>query len=881
MNGMDCLPAALAFPAARPAGPRQPPLPTLVIGLGDFGRLALDVLRAAAASRPSLVGVQGLGYGPEGWQPAWPGSPIRLEGAPAPAASLEPAALLAQALAGEFCLRPVQGQPEETPPGGPLDIYLLAHLDEDLARGSWRPLLRALRRAAMQDRISCVFTLLLAAHTSAWVQADAGQAGELLQALFALEEELLAASREAEHPGRLGWCYLLDTRDASGRPLAAIGGRRESSQLRPAAIQAHLAAEWIAQLHAGLRRSPAYRQCSLADLQRQRRSQPARARLSLFNAASLALPLRFLPPIPCPHPGLPLPQDTQGGLHHLALARRLLEEIAARPQDARLLPQVHSLRQRWSVDCGLAAAAVRRWLCGAGADPGCDPPGLPLDPPGLEGLAVSAWAGRLQEWEAWLEGRWEGPDSPAKLAEKQARLLVERAGAELDGRGRRLLQRSPGGAPLAAGLAGSARRFLAVEAQRPLVPRPRRAGGWGRALCSFLAGRLWGGALRSSRLPDAKAARLELERQAARRASAASPWKRLVRLGTRLTVAAWGGLALLLLLSGLVPAALPLLAAVLAGWLASLPLLGMVFLGLAALSWLGAALTSALAELLAGLECQRLAEDLAQAIRLSQRQRWEGVLHRAAQGVYQELQACALALEEAAEAQQAALASAACLLQEQEARLRRAPDSGLLLSERRLDLGHPDHQQPPALPAAEVRQAALRFLEAQAPAEAGAAGGFPPPPLDAGGLAAALVEFAAAELARRRPAPALIEWAAGPHRRQELQAALDSLCARLAPAWPLGRSAAASSLAVTQYAGLPASVSANRPLPPAGDLHAAGVLPAGWPGAETWLSSCPDRLSLAACLHGVELDSLDAVRRLQERAARPDQEAQETSCFVA
>jgi hypothetical protein len=814
---------------------------------------------------------------------------------------LETGDLLAQVMAGEFSLDPGAAAQQiaavEAAPGNALDIYLLAHLTEGFARRLWRPLLYALRKSAGQQGANSVFTLLLAADTPAWSGADAEQAEELLQTLHALGEELLIACSEAERPGRLGWCYLLDTRDAAGKPLAPASQQRGKT-VAQAVIQAHRSAEWITQLHAGLRRTPAYRACSLADVQRQARSQPPAARLSLFNAASLALPLRFQPPISHTVPGLHLSQDPAAGLHSLALARRLLGEIASDPQEARLDSQAPSLRQRWVVDCGLSAAAVRRWLCGGpgSADPGCDPPGLPLDPPGLEDLPVSAWAGRLQDWETWLERRWEGPDSPTLLAEAQARALVERAGGELHARGSLLLQHSPGGARLAGGLAGSARRFLEIEAQRSLAARPRRESGWGRALFTFLTERIWGSAARRSRLLDPKTARQKLERQAAQRAHAAPPWQRLVRLGRRLTILAWSGLALLLLISSLAPSALPVLAALLAGWLASLPLLGLAFLALAACSWLGAALSSALAELLALLEVQRAAEDLAEAVRSGQRRRWGETLHAASQRVYHDLQTQAEALEQIAAAQSAALETAAHLLQEQENKLRRGPDSGRLLSERRLEVKRPAPLIP-TLSAAEVRQAARRFLEAadQPLVEAAgetAAGSTPLPAPAAVRLAAALIEFAAAELARRFPPPALLEWTANPFQRQAMQAALSSLCARLSPAWPPGGAAAASPLPAAMYAGVPACAAILGPggyasgvprplLPPASELHARGVIPAGWLNAEAWLSSCPDRLSLAVCLHGVELDRLEAVRGLQKKVAQPAQEVSEVSCFVA
>lgn len=434
----------------RPEIPVAEPFPAAVIGLGEYGRQVLVALQQAAATRPALPSTPALWASPEGWEcegqiateaelseEAW-SAPEEWWTQYGPGAQPELKELILRALyaAGD-------GQAtDELAADRSLDVFLVAHLHEPLARELWTEVLAA-ARAAYNPFADLVFTLILAVDSLAYRDFVADEATSLLASLDKLAAELEEAFDEGEPAGRIAWCYLVDTLDIHAyplRPLATqVDGDDGKNVIRTApppaqrmVYQAHMTAEFMALCRGGLRHSPAYQATSLSQLRRELRHHTAAPWISTFGAGSFVLPLPVI---------ADKARDT--------LARRLLSDFVlgkARPGD---LPHARRLRARWLAHQTLEPKQLRRQIQ---RDSAGNPLVFPVEPPELEKVQVE-WDEQLvlylRDWEHILQQRWHRPDGPPEQMARQATDLTEEAATWLDKEMQTLLQKELGGVHVA------------------------------------------------------------------------------------------------------------------------------------------------------------------------------------------------------------------------------------------------------------------------------------------------------------------------------------------------------------------------------------------------------------------------------------------------
>jgi len=794
----------------QPEAAVHPCAPAIVIGLGKFGRQVLAGLHLAAGARTGLPRPLGLWAGPAGWSLEWTGE---VTDWPDPSTWWQTHAGSGAAVLQDTILR-VLGAAELRP--ATLDIYLVAHLHEPFARELWPPVL-TVARAASPPFADYVFTLILATDSSAFPYLPPAEARAVLASLDTLADELIAATDPRELPGRVGWCYLLDTLDTHGHPLKPL---RDGQDNDPSAIQSHMVAEFIALLCAGLRQTPAYCRTSLADLRHDFRDRASAAWVSTFAAGSVVLPIPAI---------VGRARDT--------LAQRLLADHILGPDMPGDLPAARRLRTRWLEECPISASDQRNRI---GRGRSGEPLTFSFEPPKVNAIPDDGLVNHLLNWDMLLWQRWHRPDAPATQMARNADALITEINAWLAGELNRLLQVECGGVRVAALFVSAAEQALEEEYHKPELPEPAEEH-W---LSALLA------ALRPhppdpTALPDLEADRRRLQAALQRRLNRRAVWVRASLFAVILLSFAWAAYSTLGQALGL--------SDLLYGWrgVGPSPILDLVLL--AATCWLLALWAGWVQLYMTDLAIHRATDRMIADIRRKYAALMERTLRSERERVYTALRSTLTEWAQAIASRRATLTEAVEGLAND---LQHQPDPTPLLSEGPLLAPAGWSALFPELDATTCRGLAQRFLDQpDRPhwrAESGPA------------LVAALRRFAEAKLSVWAARLGLVTWAAQPGGPGSLAALLGELRERIRPAWPLSREERAKIEVSLQRAivsghngaGLTPVIVANFVgLPGTGPTSSLSA-PRGDPWEQAFYTGEAGRLAFVSTLHALDLKRL-------------------------
>ena len=808
----------------------SPGMPSVVIGIGYFGREVLAALDLAGTTRPYVADHVGLWAGPDGWRQEWTGEPA-LDSWPAAAAwwqthgdtggkTLQTAILEALNSSGMNL--------------GTLDIYLVAHINDPFGRELWMQVLSAVR-AAYVPFSDHLFTLILATDSPSFPLLTPLEARSILDNLDSLAAELLKSTNERELPGRVGWCYLVDTLDIHGSPLKAWQGgpaaKRTDTKIRDSAtLQAHTVAEFIALLSAGLGRNQAYQRTSLASLSRDLRNRAPAAWVSSFAAGSLVLPIPLIAERACDD-----------------LAHRLLASFIIGGDMPGDLPAAQKLRTRWLAECTLDPCALRSRIS---RDQGGQPLVFPTEPPSVKQIPDERLVDHLLNWDTLLWGRWSHRDgAPAQMTRNADGLLAE-ADGWLTREMEELLQHEVGGARLGTLFVREAELGLEEERQKPDSPTPAE-----KHWLSALLARLRPAPPDPTMMPDLDAKRRKLETALCRRLNRRAVWVRASLSGATLVSFAWAAyLAISQAIdwNGLT-----------ARWVDpsySQPLDLAILVGLC---WILASLAGWLHWHRSESAIHRATDRMITAIRRKYRALMERALRVERERVYAQLQAALSEWTGAVKRRRATLDEAVATLKD---RLSCELDPAPLLTEQSL-VALPDWPSlaPHAEPAAD-RGLAERFLNVP---------GRPHWRTELGTeLAAALQRFTSSELSAWFAGLNLGSWAEQPGNPGPMSVLLDDLRSHLRPAWPLSRQERAgivarlprSSAPGRQRTAITLSLALDYVGLPAGVKRQSGRELELKRGEDAFSTGKFGRLAFISTLHALELERLHAWEGLRTAA---------------
>lgn len=823
--------------------------PAIVIGLGEFGQQTLLALDAAVRTRHILPAPLGLWAGPNGWSlqdvenlkstsnpsDGWPDAAEWWQAYATAGAEHLQAAFLRALRASPPALSTTKQEQAA------LDVYLIAHLHESFALNLWHKVISSARATHTPAfGMDHIYTLILATDSLAFPLTPPTNADALLTNLDTLEAELLAAD-ERELPGRVGWCYLLDTLDTHGQlltPLQVVPEGNLDGPNHTWLLQAHQAAEFIALLAAGLRHTPAYERTSLAHIHRDFRNQPPKARVSTFAAGSLTLPVSSIA------------ERMRDILAHRLLADYVLGQDM--PTD---LPAARKLRARWLAECTLTPSDIRSRLA---RDRGGQLLEFPVEPPQVESVPDDSLINHLLNWDILLWQRWNRPDAPPAQLTRNAEALVAEAGGWLEREIADLLQHEIGGARVATLLIGEAERAMEEERQKPDLPALLEQH-WFTALFTSLLGKLR--PHDPATLPDLEASRRNLGVALRSRLNRKAVWARASLFGVVLLSFAWAAYLAAVQAAGL--------SGLFSLWLIATPFLALDLALLTGACWL-LALCAGTVQLYGN---ERAIHDALEHMIADVRRKYRALMERALRAererVYGGLRARLAEWGQSINSRCAVLTETLKMLEDD---LKRDVGVDSLLTEHSLLAPSVWSSLFPQLDLAAGRASTDRFLHLANRASWSSE--------SAPVLASALRTFADAELTTWRAGLDLAIWASQPDN-PSLADLVKSLRARLRPAWPLSReeragietgwqrpvgpgrhAEAATPMMVVNFVGLPIN-GHDQPV----------SSPFDGQRDETFVTGESGRLAFVPTLHALELKRLRAWEVLKATAQKEKAEA--------
>jgi hypothetical protein len=400
--------------------PRLRVNPAVIVGLGDFGGVALRRLsERLRAHHPALLERSGwLRLTTSGWR-----EPLGAEtttSGPYDAAPLHAPvniapAPLARALDEATSQATVSAlQQAGYDPSARLDTIFVAHADEALAREALWLLLDLLRAQPplRQNRL----TLILACDSRRFSGPLALELGRFFDQL----SQRLVSDRAAPAPGSIHWCYLCDVLDVDSRLLGDEG--KDAVQSQAELIEGFMALL----LASNLRRDRAYARTALPELAHDASAPPDAALVSSFSLGALVLPV-----------------DQIVALARDQLALRL--HAAAFPIKSSVTDRDTgwSARERLLASVDLSPQGLRARLL---RGPDDAPLRFDAAPPDLSGMDPDTLLQGLARWRNALQTRWdqEGDSPPAHITRNADALLDglrEQVQLQVD----RMLQDSPRG----------------------------------------------------------------------------------------------------------------------------------------------------------------------------------------------------------------------------------------------------------------------------------------------------------------------------------------------------------------------------------------------------------------------------------------------------
>lgn len=432
--------------------PLDPRTPLLVVGLGSFGLRTLEAVKLGghpALPQPELIWASPQGYFSGDWQSGGTGGDN--------AAALPDDWSIAHRSSCATCvkeaLRKISSRSRAP---ARLGVVLAADLQEPFGRDIWQPALDLLRQyLPLPGQISV--TLILSVDSPTFVDLPPEEAASLRAELAKLQQYLLAG------PGPVDWCYLLDTLDIHAFPVRLADGAEVAD---PGVVQAHLAAELVRALNAGLGDLPAYQRTRLEMLRRNHGpGAEERGWVSIFGAARLV--------VSGPERGEAMRLRLAG---HVLTHGLIGEE---RPGDA---PWARETRRRWFADAGLEAPVLAARL---GRDARGSPLTFPIEQPDFSSMPPDHTLQELDRWTVALEQRWKSEDAFQAAVKRNANQVLKQVESSLAALVDSNVQLRPGGALRCRLFLQEAQESIVRErgAARPApVPRFR-----GKALLSMLA----------------------------------------------------------------------------------------------------------------------------------------------------------------------------------------------------------------------------------------------------------------------------------------------------------------------------------------------------------------------------------------------------------
>jgi len=712
--------------------------------------------------------------------------------------------------------------------GATLDLYLVFHLHDPFARSVWHKML-ASARSAYVPFADTIFTLIVATDSPAFPHLSPDEARAVLSGLDTLAAECLAATDESEPAGRIGWCYLLDTIDSAGRPLKPLNTDSNSNSITT--LQAHMVAEFIALLRAGLRGAPAYQRTSLANIGRAFRGRPASAWISTFAAGSLALPVSAI---------AERARD--------ALARRLLADHLLGKDTATDLPSARSLRARWLAECALTPTGLRSRIA---RDQNAQPLSFPIEPPQLGEIPDDRLIDHLLNWDTLLWQRWNRPDGLSAQMALSSEAVLEEADAWISRKIDELVQHEMGGTRIGRLLAAEAEIALEDLRRQLDLPEPSRGPEhWLTALLSHVRS----APSDPAALLDLEASHRQLEAALQHRLNRRALWVRASLIGMTLLSFAWAAYLV-------TPQALDAGSVLLRRLGVASQLLDLVVLG--GLCWLLALSGGWLQLLRSESAIHRALDRVIADIHRKYAALAERALRAECERVLADLRTMLRAQAQAIESRRDTLLETLNLI---EGDLNRAAQPAPLLTERSLIAPAAWPSLFPQLDDTACRGLAERFLNVpdREPRRVEAASA----------LAAALRQFVESQLSEWRATLDLDSWAAQPNSMDSLPTLTNHLRDRLRPAWPSDRQergrigvAIRRPVAAERWASGPiSSIAVNfvgLPSGHEGDPASAG---AAGPQDEVFFTDERGRLAFVPTAHALELKALGAWQRLQTAA---------------
>ncbi len=379
------------------------PRPALLVGVGEFGRrvlLALDQRRAGFSSQMVLWGTwaSATGWGAN-WQTptasSWPDPDVWWD---------SHAAVGMTHLENHIthALRVGRNQKLSLP------VYLAIDWMESGARALWQRIHQEVRGLIGRSFADHEFTLLIATDVRRFSHSDGLETRALRTDVATLSAVLAEETKAPEAEGRIGWCYLIDVYESRGHPLTPLKLPHHPHQpeitLDMVEWQAQLTAHWIETLVCHLQHTPAYRATCLSSVQHDLGATHPTAWVSAFGVGSVVAPLTMVSK----------QAETQ-------IARRLLKEVALRPEQLTDLPKARRLRDQWRDKTPLDPGELRRELEQTGNG---EPVIFETQPPPVQDVPDAHLLSYLAHWDALLWHQWQLPEGPPALLAHKADQLI-------------------------------------------------------------------------------------------------------------------------------------------------------------------------------------------------------------------------------------------------------------------------------------------------------------------------------------------------------------------------------------------------------------------------------------------------------------------------
>lgn len=378
-----------------------------------------------------------------------------------------------------------------------LDIYLIGRIDDPYLQTVLLDAVALLRRARPKALpFTLGFFLGVDSPRLARIPADERQA---LVTFIDRLDGFLAQDRKREDASEdgVGWCYLVDSLDRDGRPIAPISGARDVSA-DPGLLLAQVVAGYLALvIGSEMHERSEYRRLSLDNLVKSAALDPERGYCSSFSCAAQVLPVREIEQQSARRLGADL-------LRQFDLARTADRGVASELAAEFFI--VHNLRRP------VVEGRLSR-------DEDGKPVHFDLDPADFALVPDEELVDRILSWDAFIARNRMRPITDQMARETELLLVKARywIQAQID----KLVRQSPGGVATARHFCETLARDIQRESQFSLSGKPPPG-------CLGLLFGLQNGTPKSDTLPELGPFQSALERALAERVEPLAVWVRYI-----------------------------------------------------------------------------------------------------------------------------------------------------------------------------------------------------------------------------------------------------------------------------------------------------------------------------------------------------------------